>query len=134
MLQYTPRPVKPIKPRRPSLTRLKKEFIWTSDEINLCLSDVISRIPKNVSLSDVRFIKSNNCTKLCYEVVVPNKFYDIQFAEYQIKLQAYELEIKKWQLELIEWLEYQTEVRLKLERQWQETANAFADAAIIYSI
>ncbi len=101
------RPKKPVEPRKPKNVFTRTESVWSSNDNDILLSDILHLIPSGVSAEKI-FIRVEKelgvfHTSISYEYDVPNTKFFEQLKDFEKKFAQYQLEYEKWLIEDAEW-------------------------------
>lgn len=112
-----PRPRKPVRPRRPKKSFTKSDVVWTSEEEDIVLADVLHLIPSDTRADKVRISVEKNPTNgypivsISYDYESINTQFTEQLHEYEERLAAYNVEFAEWEIKDAEW----NDLKLKIE-------------------
>ncbi len=99
------KPQKPVKPRKPRESITKVKQIWASKDGDITLSDVINKIPNNITADKILFNSHDGFMCISYEYEIPNTKYSQQNASYDERMNKYNEALHQYNIECNKWLE-----------------------------
>ena len=104
-----PRPRRPPRPRKPRATFWRSESIWTSEDDDILLADLLHLIPSDVQAQRVRNSVQKNPlngyphTIITYNHEILNTKFDEQMLDYESRIARYSDDLIRWQARDSEW-------------------------------
>lgn len=128
-----PRPRKPVKPRRPKRSFTKTDIVWTSEEEDIMLADVLHLIPSDTRADKVRVSVEKNPTNgyptvsISYDYESINTQFAEQMREYEDRLNAYNSEYAEWEIKDAEWNQLKAKIEDELLDLKKSIKNVFSN-------
>lgn len=104
------KPRKPACPRRPKPVFRKTETVWTSDDEDILIADLLHLIPSNIRAEDIRISVDKGSTTrvvVTYDYEIINTKFEQQLADYNDRVLLYKKELAVWQQKNDEWMNKQ---------------------------
>lgn len=129
-----PRPRRPVRPRRPRETFRRTECVWSSEDDDILLSDVLLLIPTGIRADDIRICVERNAqtgytlVTVTYDHDIPNTRFQDQLRDYEERMRRYEIELPEWSRRNAEWLLLKQQHDSEIQQLSDQIAEAFVDA------
>lgn len=104
------RPRRPPKPRRPRKTFWRTESVWSSEDDDILLADLLHLIPSDVKAHRIRVSVERNAVNgyphvtITYNHEIPNTRFVEQLRDYEERMQRYDHELSRWRVRDAEWI------------------------------
>lgn len=125
------RPRRPAKPRKPRETFWRTESVWTSEDEDILLADLLHLIPSDVKAHRVRISVERNPTNgyphviITFNHEIPNTKFADQTRDFEHRMHRYEQELSRWKIRDAEWRVRMTEYELDAASLHDRFARAF---------
>lgn len=102
------KPKRPSTPRKPKLVSLVTEEVWSSENSDCSLSEILGMIPPEVAADSIHINVERNpngylYTRISYNIEMPNTRYSEQLVEYEKRMMKNARDLKKWERMCAEW-------------------------------
>lgn len=104
------KPKKPSRPRKPKMVVIRTDEVWSSEQSDCTLADILNIIPNGVPADSIyisveKYSNDKTVTTISYDREFPNTKYAEQLEEYEKKLKKHEKALKRWETRCKEWEE-----------------------------